>query len=106
MRKFKFSITNLLPRDKAFTLIYPFTQRCNKNGQLVNNVSIIYKSSNSLSYYFKNCKNCLESGDAHFVVYKISCANCDAIYIGQTKRALTTRLKEHGTNIKLSVEKH
>lgn len=97
MRKFKFSITNLLPRDKAFTLIYPFTQRCNKNGQLVNNVSIIYKSSNSL---------CLESGDAHFVVYKISCANCDAIYIGQTKRALTTRLKEHGTNIKLSVEKH
>jgi len=29
------------------------------------------------------------------LVYKISCKNCDAIYVGQTKRKLNTRISEH-----------
>jgi len=33
------------------------------------------------------------------VVYKISCQDCDAFYIGQTKRQLGTRIKEHASDI-------
>ena len=30
-----------------------------------------------------------------FVVYKFTCAGCNARYIGETTRHLTTRIKEH-----------
>ena len=32
-------------------------------------------------------------------VYKISCADCEAVYIGQSGRSVKTRLKEHKTSI-------
>ncbi|XP_011860757.1 PREDICTED: uncharacterized protein LOC105557945 [Vollenhovia emeryi] len=40
------------------------------------------------------------------VVYKINCNNCDASYVGQTKRKLKTRIKEHINNKKLDEQKH
>jgi len=33
------------------------------------------------------------------VVYKINCLECEVFYIGQTKRLLKTRIKEHTTDI-------
>lgn len=32
-------------------------------------------------------------------VYKVTCNHCDKIYIGQTKRTLNTRFKEHITEV-------
>ncbi|XP_071573819.1 uncharacterized protein [Temnothorax nylanderi] len=40
------------------------------------------------------------------IVYKITCKDCNAIYIGQTKRHLCTRLKEHQKDIKKPAGKH
>jgi hypothetical protein len=40
------------------------------------------------------------------VVYKIKCNDYDASYVGQTKRKLNTRIKEHTNNIKLDSLKH
>ncbi|EZA49494.1 hypothetical protein X777_12288, partial [Ooceraea biroi] len=34
------------------------------------------------------------------VVYRISCADCDASYVGQTKRRLNTQITEHRNDIK------
>ena len=34
------------------------------------------------------------------VVYKISCNNCDASYVGQTDRQLKTRITEHHNHIR------
>jgi len=39
-------------------------------------------------------------------MYKIFCKDCDASYMGQTKRKLKTRLNEHIKNIKLDPQKH
>jgi len=40
------------------------------------------------------------------VVYKFGCNECDATYVGQTKRQLRTRVKEHMNNIKLDPSRH
>jgi len=34
------------------------------------------------------------------VVYRIECEECDASYVGQTKRQLITRIKEHKSSTK------
>jgi len=36
------------------------------------------------------------------VVYKIHCKDCDVSYVGQTKRQIKIRIKEHRNNIKLN----
>ena len=33
--------------------------------------------------------------DRHNIVYDLSCNDCDEIYVGQTKRKLRARIKEH-----------
>ncbi|EZA47078.1 hypothetical protein X777_16770 [Ooceraea biroi] len=45
-------------------------------------------------------KDMLTSSQKTNVVYKIKCADCEACYIGQTKRHVTVRINEHKSNIK------
>jgi hypothetical protein len=37
-----------------------------------------------------------------FGVYQVECTGCNAVYIGQTKQCLKTRLKEHYSSIRLN----
>jgi len=39
-------------------------------------------------------------------VYKILCKDCNASYVGQTKRQIKTRIKKHSNNIKSDTSKH
>jgi len=67
---------------------------------------ISYRILNKLTAFVKRHKdkNMLEVNNN--VVYKIFCNNCNASYVGQTKRQLRTRMNEHIKNIKLNESKH
>jgi hypothetical protein len=40
-------------------------------------------------------KDVIPLGLKSFVIYKFMCASCNACYIGETSRHLSTRIKEH-----------
>ena len=61
---------------------------------------------NNLNRFIKVQKDKSISNNHNNVVYKINCKDCDVSYVGQTKRQLRTRLKEHSNNIKLDSSKH
>jgi len=65
-----------------------------------------YRILNKLTAFIKRHKdkNTLETNNN--IVYKISCKNCNASYVGQTRRQLKTRISEHIKNIRLDESKH
>ena len=65
------------------------------------NINIAYKNHKSLKMIFKPTKNRLKKEQLSNIVYSIPCKdnNGKAVYIGQTKRFLQTRIKEHKNNI-------
>jgi len=54
-----------------------------------------YSIYNTLKRYIKRGKDVLDLLSHRDVVYKIKCNDCEATYIGQTKRQLGTRIHEH-----------
>ena len=63
------------------------------------NLHKLYKLSFSrvatISSILKKSKDKIEKEASRGIVYKIKCKDCDCIYVGQTSRALKTRVKEH-----------
>jgi len=55
---------------------------------------------NKLNKFIKVHKDHLSTFSRSNVVYKIDCSNCDASYVGQTKRLLKDRIGEHRNHIK------
>lgn len=101
-------ITNPPPSDKTF-IVAPFHTAINK--KLTNSlkhlgINVVNKMNNKLSSVVQKGKDKLVKFRNHDVIYKISCNNCDKSYIGQIKRALEARVKEHKNNIKSSRDKH
>jgi len=66
------------------------------------NLNLAFASYNSLSKYIKTGKDQLDPLSRCSVVYKINCHDCEASHVGQTKRLLKIRVKEHFTDIKKS----
>ncbi|KYN17404.1 hypothetical protein ALC57_10305 [Trachymyrmex cornetzi] len=64
------------------------------------NVSLAFFSLNKLSCFIRAQKDCLTTFLKKNVIYKIKCSDCDASYVGQTKRTLMTRIKEHKNDIR------
>jgi len=60
-----------------------------------------YRVLNSLGKFIKVHKDTNELLNNNNVVYKISCKDCNASYVGQTKRQVKIRIKEHRNNSKL-----
>jgi len=60
---------------------------------------ISYTIPNTLSRFIKRSKDRIDLFEISNCIYKINCLNCNATYVGQTKRQLGTRLKEHRSDI-------
>jgi len=63
-------------------------------------ITVGYRCLNKLSAFIKVQKDHIQTSACNNVVYKFQCNDCDASYVGQTKRQLHTRLKEHINNAK------
>jgi len=61
---------------------------------------VAYSVPNTLNKIIRRGKDRIDPMSQNDVVYKINCLNCDNSYVGQTKRQLSTRLKEHMSDIK------
>jgi len=60
---------------------------------------MVFTIPNTLSTFIKTGKDRIEVSSRCNVIYRIDCKDCDACYVGQTKRRLITRIKEHKNDI-------
>lgn len=58
-----------------------------------------FRSLNKLNKIIKAHKDLISYDNRKNIVYCIKCNDCHAVYVGQTKRQLITRIKEHKDNI-------
>lgn len=65
-----------------------------------------YTSQNKLNKFIRVQKDQLPTGSQSGVVYKITCKNCEASYVGQTRRFLNTRVLEHKNHITRNTTQH
>ncbi|KAJ8932703.1 hypothetical protein NQ318_021222 [Aromia moschata] len=63
------------------------------------NINVVYNSKNKLQTLLGNSKDKINNNEKSGI-YEISCKDCDQKYIGQTKRSILTRFKEHMAHLK------
>ena len=59
------------------------------------NISVAHKPITTLRWLLTNVKDKDKAEDRQWAVYKIKCCDCQASYISETGRNLSTRLTEH-----------
>jgi len=62
-------------------------------------IKVAHKPIRTISNILKKPKDKIGKEDNRGIVYKIRCKSCDSIYVGQTSRALKSRVKEHAKTI-------
>jgi len=65
-----------------------------------NLINVRFMVPRRLDILIKKGKDRLKDSQLTELVYKLNCKDCDKVYIGQTKRHMGTRVKEHFNNIK------
>ena len=63
-------------------------------------VGVATKPIFPLSSKFPKLKDCVLDHEKSGLVYQISCCDCDAVYIGETGRSVTTRKRVHVDAVK------
>ena len=90
-------------------IVFPYIRSIsNKITKFINKSKnmIGYRCLNELNKFIKVHKDKNQYDNSNNVIYKVNCNNCDASYVGQTKKQLQTRIKEHRNNIKLDQSKY
>lgn len=94
-------------RVSYFTIPYvPLISEQFKNITKDLNVKLSYRCLNKMKKFIKVHKDSCPQTARSNVVYKINCNNCDASYVGQTKRQVHTRIAEHKNHIRRSTTSH
>ncbi|KYN20105.1 hypothetical protein ALC57_07533 [Trachymyrmex cornetzi] len=88
-------LRNLIVFPYIKTITSKVTKVINKSKTIIG-----YRCINKLDRFINTHKDKNEYRDNNNVIYKINCIDCDVSYVGQTKRHLKTRIKEHRNNIK------
>ncbi|KYN10278.1 hypothetical protein ALC57_17593, partial [Trachymyrmex cornetzi] len=71
-----------------------------------NNLKVAFKPMNKLNTIIKTGKDRLKTIEHSNAVYRIDCLDCDASYVGQTKRKVATRISEHKSCARKSSNLH
>lgn len=88
-------------KEKYFTI--PYVKSISEKFSWVTkkyNFALAFAGSRSLGRFIRAGKDRLDRLAQSDVVYRMECKDCDAVYVGQTKRQLGTRLKEHRSDIR------
>lgn len=101
-RKRKRNITSLTPeREQPKRISMPYVPEITNKLKSVfkkHNFEIVHSSTNKLQNFIVQLKDktkeLQKSG-----IYEISCSECEEKYIGQTKRSVEVRFKEHLTSV-------
>ncbi|KYN04663.1 hypothetical protein ALC62_04467 [Cyphomyrmex costatus] len=97
----KQNIQNFHVKVKYFTI--PYVKSISESFLPISSMfhcKLAFSIPNTLKSFIKRGKDKLESLSNNNVIYKITCDDCEASYVGQTKRKLSTRLKEHMSDIR------
>ncbi|KYN35810.1 hypothetical protein ALC56_09834 [Trachymyrmex septentrionalis] len=103
-RPLEFSVCGLFSLDQ--TLVTSLSKSFLPNSNMFH-CKLAFSITNTLKNCIKRGKDKLELHSNENVVpyvYKISCDDCDASYVGQTKRKLGTRLREHISDINIKTD--
>ena len=111
--KIKFHIKNIskdknVNNNKFFTILFVNTisEKFKSIGNIyMLNCKLAFTIPNTLKNFIKRGKDKLEHENNQNVIYKISYDDCDASYVGQTKRQLKTRICEYITDINKQILK-
>ncbi|KYN14498.1 hypothetical protein ALC57_13304 [Trachymyrmex cornetzi] len=96
-------------KEMRVLMVFPYVKSiCNKISRSIDksNNMIGYRCTNKLNRFIKVHKDRNPHEKNNNVIYRLNCNNCDVSYVGQTKRQLQTRIREHRNNIKLDQSKH
>jgi len=108
MREKKSNTTEISSNKKIWFTV-PFIKSITDKFKNITNGTVSrlsFFSTNKLSSFIKVHKDPLPKLSKMNVVYKISCKNCDASYVGQTCRQLKTRISEHKNHILRNTSTH
>lgn len=67
--------------------------------------SMAHTIHNKLNCFIKRHKDALDKFSQNDIVYKISCGDCNATYVGHSKRQLKTRVEEHRSSVRRGCSK-
>ncbi|KAJ8956727.1 hypothetical protein NQ318_014082, partial [Aromia moschata] len=81
------------------TLYNSTTFRRDTDNSKFASINLVYNSKNKLQTFLGNPKDKINNNEKSGI-YEISCKDCDQKYIGQTKRSILTRFKEHMAHLK------
>jgi len=104
-KRFDSNSNTELTEDNKFFFTIPYVNGISEKFKKISkkhDLKLAYSSVNSLNKFITTGKDKLNSLGSCDVVYKINCQDCNASYVGQTKRLLKTRIKEHVNDIKKS----